>query len=235
MKTFIKVALSVSCLAGIGILAFLVVRVTREDSSVVGQDDPLLKLAQYQADIADDAAAPRFTGELLGVFLAPSEKDFAAAPPNYVTPERFCGRPGPQVAVPWERAGQLDFSVELPPSFTYLPDDLDTGVIACNNEVYAARRAYEHGTGRVIIARGAFNVAVVDAPVDRIKTVALASRPAVLVQPLYPAGSDPLGSGGGTIAQVIFPERFGTTTVSSYSMPLSEVMQVAELVAQATK
>ncbi|HET9476406.1 MAG TPA: hypothetical protein VFP63_02850 [Dehalococcoidia bacterium] len=180
--------------------------------------------------IEADRLAPRFTGEILGVFIAPPD---VKPPLGFTTYEEFCGSPeAPTVATQWEEAGALALSVELPGSFVFQPDSVNSGVIACEGKVYAARWDYNYSNasgypGGLTIARSVFSHITRDVSSSRVKPVVIGGRQAILIEPLTPDG---ISSSAG----VIFPEPFGTTEIQSAGVPLPDLLAVAETVALAT-
>jgi len=234
----LKWSLSLLLLAGVGFGAFFGVRALRDATG--GDGSPGEAEAQAPGPIGPSSevfeaelSKPRFVGEVLGIFIAPAE---VPVPDKFVTSEELCGRWSLSVQVPWEKAGQLGLSVELPPPFVLDVDSLDTGVIACADhpeKVYAARWEYaatqpSGHLGRLLIVRSLFPYWQYDVAADRVKATVIGGRPAVLVEPITPDGVS-------SVAAVIFPEPFGKTEVHSTSVPLADLLAVAEIVAKATQ
>jgi hypothetical protein len=121
----------------------------------------------------------------------------------------------------------------LPSEYKFLPDDADTGAVACNGVVYVAKRTYS-GTpgGRAIIGRSRLTaLSTMHWPADRVKVVTVGNREAVLLEPVFPEFNE----FGGTQTQVIFPEPFGHSFIFTENIDLTDVMALAEIVAEATQ
>ena len=180
--------------------------------------------------IEADSKAKRFVGEIQGVFIAPPD---VSPPAGFLNYEGFCGSEKvPTEAAPWDLAGQLTLSVQLPSDFVFQPDSMNTGVIACAGKVYAARWDYKvslpnSGQGRLTIVRSLLSHIPKDVSANRVKTVEVGGRQAVLVEPLTPDGIS-------SAAAIIFPEQFGVTEIQSAGIPLTQLLEVAELVAGPT-
>lgn len=182
--------------------------------------------------ILEEEAKPPFIGDKLGIFIMPADPQIAVTvPPEYVTYDRLCG-PNPDYQVlPWDQAGELDFTLQLPPEVVFLPNDPDSGVFACNGAVIGVKRAYDYGGGRLIVARNRTTVYDgIRASAERVKVISIGGRQAVLIEPVTPVGTE---LGGQTA--IIFPEPFGKTFVFTFDVPLTDALKVAEIVAQATR
>ena len=230
----VLVALVITVTAGYG--AFSAVRSFRGESEAEPAAQAATPAAQdeLQAIVDADSAKPRFNGELLGIYVAPTDAD---VPNEYRAFHPECGLAGAPMT--WAEAGNLDVSVTLPPDFRFDPNDHDSGVVAwaCTEEVYYAARAYRFGGNdgpKLIISRGAGRYMHPNASIDRVKVISAGGREAVLIEPMRQEGYGRLG-GAGTNAAVVFPEPFGKTVVQSYAVPLSELLAVAELVGEATR
>lgn len=194
--------------------------------AITGQEGvPPPWLAEYEKALEEDALRPRFAGAVQGIFIAPE---------GIPVPDQYLGVKcaGPTVAAPWEQAGQLALSVELPRKFVFQPDDLNTGVVACDGRVYATRWTYHFtgidGTlGNLGIARGESFFQPYDVSVDHVKVITVGGRPAVLLEPV-------VSDVGNTSALIIFPESFGTTIITGYNLSMADLMSIAEIVSEAT-
>jgi hypothetical protein len=121
--------------------------------------------------------------------------------------------------------------LNLPPEYTTVADDMDDGAVACGDVVYVAKREYQHAEhgGRVIIGRSLFTaVEGMHWSEERVKTVTLGGREAILFEPIYPEWYE----FGGTTTQIVLPEAFGTTFIFATNVDLSDVMALGELVAE---
>src|SRR5438132_7518899 len=226
-------------LAAVAVVSFFLVRILTDDSShdvARGQANASPAPNPLELILAEDAKKPRFVGEIQGIYISPDEQ---TVPEQHQVPPCQAKR---HVPVSWDQAGQFALNVQLPPKFIFKPDDMNTGVIACEGaEVYTARWAYElpqpqfvDYPARLFIARGRSSWIYADASADRVKTVDLGGRLAVVVEPVRPEGAGSLGQDG-TQASVSFPETFGMTSVTSTGVPLSDLLEVAKIVGSATK
>ena len=67
-----------------------------------------------------------------------------------------------------------------------------------------------------------------DVAVDGVEIIATGGRPAILLEPIAPDLAN-------TSAVVMFPEPFGMTSIQAAGLPMSELLQIAELVGNATR
>ncbi len=211
------------------------------DLSKLDPGDPLARLTQGLEEIIGEGQKPGFVGDKLGIFIDAAEED-VDVPAQYVTAEDICPPDAPHAPASWEQAGELAFSLNLPPEYTTVADDMDDGAVACGDVVYVAKRVYQHAEhgGRVTIGRT--RLTVVDGmhwPSERVKVVGLAGREAVLFEPIYPERYEPTYPErygfGGQSTQIVFPEPFGMTFIYANGVDLSDVMALGELVAEATR
>jgi DNA-binding CsgD family transcriptional regulator len=211
------------------------------DLSKLDPDDPLARLSQGLEKIIEEQQKPGFVGDKLGIFIDAAEEE-VDIPPQYVTAEDICPPGAPHTPVALEQAGELAFSLNPPPEYTTVADDMDDGAVACGDVVYVAKRVYQHAEhgGRVVIGRARFTV--VDGmhwPAESVKVVTLAGREAILFEPIYPERSEPTYPEryefGGQSTQIVFPEPFGMTFIITNGVDLADVMTLGELVAEATR
>src|SRR5687768_7217413 len=90
--------LTIGLVAGVAVLGSIAGRALWE--SVTAEDQPKA-IAPSEETINNEAAQPRFEGEVLGHFLSPLS---ARVPDKFVTAEELCGS-NPTEQVPWDRAG----------------------------------------------------------------------------------------------------------------------------------
>jgi hypothetical protein len=179
--------------------------------------------------INEEAAKPKFEGEILGVFIGPYG---AQVPEKFVTYEELCGDQY-TVEVDDARAGDLWLDLRLPDSYKLDEQSLNTGVIACGDMVYAARWEYstlqESGVaGRLFISRSLFAYTEFEVSQERIGTQEINGVEAIVVEPLSENG---IASQAG----VIFPGDSATTIIGGNALPLSELLKIAGLVAETLK
>jgi hypothetical protein len=189
----------------------------------------------YMTKVLEDQKKPPFIGDRLGIFIVGTHDQEVDVPAQYVTAEDVC--PNGTSLMRWDQAGELALPAELPPEYRFLPDNPDTGVFGCNGVISSVkrvyRRVYERGLGSDIhIGRWRTTVRCCTfVAADRVKVVTIGGREAVLVEPVYPEGTEP----GGTHTEIIFPEPFGMTEIWTLGLPLAETLQIGEIVAEATK
>ena len=244
-----KVVLPVLVVVGLAFATFFAVRAFR-DGSPAEAELPPGPVHPGRELFREERLKPRFQGELLGIFIAPRA---VAVPDKFLTFEEICGPDALTARVPDERAGQFDLKVQLPPEYVFQPESMNTGVIACAPQdqmeirgpenlrlkdpeggvVYAARwdyavTPYTGAPAGVSIDRGLFKYTTFDAAVDRVKVITVGGRQAVLIEPITPDGVS-------SASLVVFPEPFGTTWIAAADLPLSDLLEVAEIVAKATQ
>jgi hypothetical protein len=173
----------------------------------------------------------------LGIFIIGTPDQEVSVPPEYVTSDEICPNGGQTLPESSDQGGELALSLDLPPEYRFVPDDPDTLSAACDGVVWIVKRVYERvyergGGGYILIART--RVTVMDGmhwPADRVKVVTIGGREAVLLEPVHPEGSEHGGTGTG----IVFPEPFGMTFMLTHELPLVDVLELAEKVAEATK
>ena len=175
--------------------------------------------------IDEEYSKERFEGELLDVFVAPPGRE---VPDEFTAYDDVCGD-GPTTQVPSDQAGELDLSVSLPDRFRLEPDSLNTGVIACDGHVYAARWEYSFVQdsgypGSLVIARSRLQHVEFEASVDRVSIEEIAGQPGVYIRPLAE-------NGVGSAAGVIFRGDSVTTALYSSGIPASDLLEAAEAIA----
>lgn len=226
--------LTVGLVAGVAVLGSIAGRALWE--SVTAQDEPRAEPPSEET-IRDEAAKPRFQGQLLGVFIGPPG---AKVPDQFVTYEETCGSE-PTEEVGWDKAGELGLAgamdaaqgIPLPVPFRLNSDSLNTGVVACGGKVYAARWEYSAPQpngypGSLVIARSYFKYAEFDVSAERVKEIEIGGLPAIFIEPLSPTGVS-------SVAGVIFPGDSVTTVISSSGVPHTDLLKVAEIVASLIK
>ncbi len=202
-------------LAGIAALAALLLLACGGDAA--DQPSPTAT-PQTPSDIEQE---PRFEGELLGIFIGPQ------------IPERIIGRE--HVCLPGTPAmevepGELGLEVDLPPKYVRQDPLITFDVAACGLRVLRAQRTYLlEGAPEVsvTIGRRVFSYGMYDVAASRVETTVFAGREAVLIAPPASIGDD------GPSA-VLFPEPFGITEVHAANMSLEDLLELAEIVAEAT-
>lgn len=226
MKFAISRLLTIGLVAVIAVAGSIAGRAVWE--TVTATDDPKAEPPPLQT-LNDEAAKPKFEGEVMGFFVGPPG---ARVPDKFVTGEELCGSQFTE-QVSWDKAGELDLAVNLPEPFRFIPDSMNTGTIACGDTVYAARWDYAAPQpsgypGSLVIARSRFKYDEFDVSTERVTVTEIGGLPAVYIQPLSPNG---IGSAAG----VIFPGDAVTTLIKSSGVPSADLLKVAEIVAAEMK
>ncbi|HWQ27898.1 MAG TPA: hypothetical protein VNN12_02620 [Dehalococcoidia bacterium] len=184
---------------------------------------------ELQRLLEEEKQKPRFTGELLGIYIAPTEDQW----PEEVRERRREIVAGGCANAPLEQARELDFPrpLVLPEGYALAPGYPEA--IACGGRVTGINREYTFQASNglaanVLIARSVSREATIDAAADRVIVTTIAGRDAILVRPVTPDSVM-------QTSRVIFPEPFGTTQILAAYLPESDLLEVAEAVAVATK
>jgi hypothetical protein len=180
-------------------------------------------------EIRNEELRPRFSGELLGIFIGP---DGDAPPKGYATASDLCPDGEGSQQVSWDDAGPLKMDLDLPSEYIIAVDSPNTGAIACSGTVYTARREYRVKTSNgmtadVIIGRSIFRIERFDVATDRVGTAVVGGREAVVIEPITPDG---LAQRSG----VFFPESFGETFIAASSLPQHDLLELAAIVGEGT-
>ena len=177
---------------------------------------------------ATEQAQPRFTGELLGIFIAPSEDAW----PEQVRADQAQLVAGGCVDVPRSLAGTLEFPRPLTLAPEYVPKE-EQPATACSGKVTGL--GWEYTTtgangipANVSISRAVAKASVYDVAADRVSVRTIGGRDAIFIRPITP---DALAQ----ISYVVFPESFGVTEIQTFNLPEDGVLAVAEAVAAASK
>lgn len=172
-------------------------------------------------DDDDDPSAPTaspMSATSLGVFVRSPDD---APHPDVRTYEEVCGNLPTTSADP-EDAGPLWADANVPDRFHFLAEDLNTGVVRCGDEVFAARWAYDDPrTGASILIVRSTLTDVTEEGAARAQATSIAGRDALLIEPLGPAPG-----------AVVLPEGFGVTWIHGERVTLDELIEVAEAIAR---
>lgn len=183
---------------------------------------------------------PPFEGELLGIFIGQNLVDSPdAIPDTFLKPRDVCLPGTPSVVVPWEQAGEMNLDLNLPPEYVPLKGSLNTGAFACGGAVTGTTWSYDlrladGGSAYVIIGRNVLRLADYNVTAGRVKTAVFAGREAVVIEPAFPDGRHVSGVFASARSGVFFPESFGQTFISGSSLPTENLLELAQLVAEAT-
>ncbi len=198
-----------------------------------GPSELFAKHASLDALAAEEAAKPRFIGEIGGIFIAP---EGTKIPDEYVTFEDLCGDLFTK-SVEWGRAGILNFDVKMPPEYVLEEeDDLLTGVVACGETVTGVNRFYRGPTwqngvqSQVTISRtlGAPFFQDISVAEERPKLMTIEGREVIVIQPLTKDGYEQHG-------YAWFPESFGVTSLHTVDLPRKDFMSLVKTIARDTQ
>jgi hypothetical protein len=172
---------------------------------------------------------PRFTGELLGIFIAPSE-DLLPEQARRQQDERRvmdCRHVTPP------RGGELDFPRPLALPSEYVLKQERPEAVACDGELtgmgWDFTTAGANGIpASVSITRGRSTASVYDVAADRVSVRNIGGRDAIFIRPITPDGL-------AQISYVVFPESFGVTEIQTFNFSEEGLLAVAEAVAEAGK
>lgn len=177
---------------------------------------------------ATEQAQPRFTGELLGIFIGPSEETW----PEQARVDHARLVAGGCVDVPRSVAGALQF----PRPLTFPPGSVPKEVpsaTACSGKVTGLGWQFTV-TGandipaNVSISRAVAKALLYDVAADRVSVRNIGGRDAIFIRPMTPDGL-------AEISYVVFPESFGVTEIQTFNLSEVGVLAVAEAVAEASK
>jgi hypothetical protein len=189
-----------------------------------GQVDEKLIQQRQQTE----SEQPRFTGELLGMFIGPSE----AAWPEKARTDQAQLVAGGCVGVPRSAAAALEFPRPLRLPAEYVAEEQQSAT-ACSGNVTGLGWRYT-ATGangiaaNISISRAVAKALVYDVAADRVAVQSLGGRDAIFIRPITPDGL-------AQISYVVFPESFGVTEIQTFNLPEVGVLAVAEAVAEASK
>ena len=218
-------------IALVGVSAFAITR-------QLAPDDPNTRATSPESLVVDagglaatreaDQAKPRFVGEILGIFIAPTETDW----PEALRKDREARVSGGCTYASRDRAGDLDFAEEpVVTGFIQTPEE--PVVVQCSGSVTGVNREYQGmaasgAPATLLIARGVSRAWGADVAVDSVTEAKIGGRDAIIIKPATPDGI-------GQTSLVIFPEPFGITIVYAFSLSETELLAVAEAVAAVTR
>ncbi len=215
-------------------LAFTACGQTTAEHSPTTTPAPRLdeRLEDAAATTTAAAGAPRFNGQILGMYIAPSIDDW---PPAF-RDERERTIAGGCVNEPTGQ-GELGFMqpLTLPPGFEpagYLESTGNPEVVACGGRItglnFEYRKTNGDGTpGAVLVTRGVARAETVDAAASDVRARTVGARQAVVIAPSV------LGAPAQR-SMVLFPEDFGATIVHAFNLPNDDLLAFAAAVAEAS-
>jgi hypothetical protein len=177
---------------------------------------------------ATETAQPRFVGELLGIFIGPTEDTW----PKDLQDEASQRLAGGCVDVPRSEAKSLDFPRPVALPKEYSPEELVPARV-CSGQVAGLTWGYtvsgvEGIPGHVQISRSIGKARTYDVASDRVSVEHFGGREAIFIRPITPDGL-------AQIAYVLFPEPFGVTGVQTFNLSEADTTAVAQAVAEASK
>jgi hypothetical protein len=177
---------------------------------------------------ATERAQPRFTGELLGISIGPSEDTW----PQQARADKAQLVAGGCVSVPRSTAGALEFPRPLALPADYVPKEQQLAT-ACSGKVSGLGWQYTPSgangiPANVSISRAVAKALVYDVAADRVSVQSIGGRDAIFIRPVTPDGL-------AQISYVVFPESFGVTEIQTFNLSEAGVLAVAEAVAEASK
>jgi hypothetical protein len=177
---------------------------------------------------ATESAQPRFTGELLGISIGPSEDTW----PQQARADQAQLVAGGCVSVSRSTAGALEFPrpLALPADYVAKEQQLAT---ACSGKVSGLGWQYTASgangiPANVSISRAVAKALVYDVATDRVSVQSIGGRDAIFIRPVTPDGL-------AQISYVVFPESFGVSEIQTFNLSEAGVLAVAEAVAEASK
>jgi hypothetical protein len=228
--------LAVFVLAAVGVGSFLAVRlVTGNEASRADPGTPSeehLEVAP-KSDLGE-SEGPRFTGELLGMFIGPEN---APVPSEFQQREDALKAERPpcrtsRLERSFDRAGPYHLAFGLPPP--YRLDAEKSGVIVCNDQETSGSAHWEYQAtfnnfqSVVHIARGRPRaIYTIDVAADRVSEITIGGRRAILIAPLNP------DTGYGSSATIVFPGPDVLTSVGSNNVPVEELLRVGDIIGSA--
>ncbi len=197
----------------------------QEPDQAVGLD---AALATVQQRVDEDQQKPRFVGDLLGIYIAPTTNQW---PKEIQREHDELNAEGCTYGLLADTA-HLDFprTLNMLPKYT-----LKTGfpqALICGGSPTSIVREYtvagpNNTPANLSIIRGVFKAYDFDVASDRISTTVIGGRDAILIRANTPDG----------LAQrsvVIFPEAFGMTEIHAFNLPEADLLAVAEAVGLAS-
>lgn len=194
------------------------------------------QLRAVQTQEAQKQAEPRFSGQLLGIYLAPSLDQL---PPD-VQSEHERLSVGGCVPVSVEQASALDLPrpLAMPPSYVLAQQDsanvgTNPWALACGGSV--SSRGWDYTTtgaqgipATVSIVRIVTKYDTQDVAKSQVSTQIIGGREAIIVRP---------ASSGGLAQRylIYFPESFGHTSIQTFNLPEADALKVAEAAAEASR
>lgn len=209
-------ALSLVLAAATGIFSFVVTRYIAHVPDVSAQVDPNLIWAEMTRAIQEDERKDRFVGTLAGVEFRPlvTAKDIGCVDGSVM-------KDALETLVADSRLSILP--EYLPPSYVLAQE----GAAECSGKVVSAGQYYVNSDGGSInIAKFGGRASTANAPRDRLETLTIGDRTAVLVRSLPLPGVSKESDVG--IWRLIIAEDFGITEISASNISLAEMLEISK-------
>jgi len=232
-----RLAVAFLLFAVLGTGGFFAGRAFLGDGGTQAQRPNLIEqLDAVQTLEAGQRTEDRFVGELLGIYIAPSLEQL----PREIQEERERQLAEGCTVIPVEQAAELDFPgvLVLPPGYVLSEQDAGgTGfnpyAFSCSGNVGSIGWTYDAagpgGTpGTISIVRSTNSYDIQDVAASQVSTEVIRGREALVIRPASRDG----------LAQrhlIYFHEPFGMTFIHAFNLPESEVLKVAEAVAEASQ
>ncbi len=227
MKTK-RVALMVALVVLVGGTGFGVAQLIRGAVGTQAQQPGKVDINAIQTEQATEKAQPRFSGQLLGIFIAPSRDQW----PPEAQAELAQLLAGECVGITAASATALQFPQPLQLPSEYVAEAPPTAK-ACSGKATGLGWTYTtSGTNaipaHVSITRAVGHEVVYDVAADRVSVQTIGGRDAIVIRPETP---DALAQ----ISYVVFPEPFGFTEIQVFNLSETGLLAVASAVAEASK
>jgi hypothetical protein len=190
------------------------------------------RLEDAAATVTASAGAPRFNGEILGLYIAPSIDDW----PQVLHDEYARMMAARCVDEPTGQS-ELDFMqpLTLPSGFEpagYLESTGKPEVVACGGRTTGLSFEYRKTNGdaapaTIVLSRGVGRAETFDAAASDVSARTIGARQAIVIAPAV-AGAPTQRS------MVLFPEDFGATIVHAFNVPHEDLLAFAASVATAS-
>ncbi len=214
----------------LGVVAYLAVSWWGTDSAPSEANPPPPPVLRDDAfvPLTAEAGRPRFVGELLGIFLAPSKDQF---PPEVRgAMDRLAAGRCDYAPIEDAAAIAMPRQPELPSNLTPPASPI---AVACGGVVTGMNYEYSGTSANglpatVLIARSVAGGWGVDAARDRVSLSAVGGRQIIIVRP-------ETADATGQTSQVIMPEPFGLTAIHAFNLNETELREVAAAVIAASQ
>lgn len=231
-----KLTIVILLVAALGTDGFFAGRFLLGGGTKAQQPKVVDQLSVVQTQAAQKQAEPRFVGQLLGIYLAPSLDQL----PAEVQARHQRLSAGGCVPVPVEQASALNLlrPLAMPPGYVLSQQDSANAgsnpwALACGGSVSSHGWDYtitgaQGIPATVSIVRIVTKYDTQDVAKSQVSAQTIGGRGAVVVRPASSSG----------LAQrylVYFPELFGMTSIQTFNLPEADALQVAEAVAGASR